>query len=312
MSFGQTLVATLTHGDSISMYYDTHAYQKAMANAVDGDMINLSGGGFIATNITKAVTIRGTGIDDVNPTYIINNFDISIPETTTSRLTIEGVRISNKITTKGTLNNAYFVKDYIGGFSTNGTVKNAMFVNCKAYNVYVGSSNPTTFEFINSFVNAFENLSYSTTSSATFVNCVIWQNAYSSACQAATICSSTLINCIIYNSYNVSFNSFPNTTSVTNCIAIGNGNPFSDVFASNNNWYNVPISIFKDSNVLNDLTDAAKAKYLGTDGTPVGMYGGMLPYNTTPSYPQITKMDVASKTTADGKLSVEIEVSAAQ
>ena len=50
----------------------------------------------------------------------------------------------------------------------------------------------------------------------------------------------------------------------------------------------------------------------GIDGTPVGKFGGMIPYNMTPSYPQITKMNVAAKTTADGKLSVEIGVSAAQ
>ena len=61
-----------------------------------------------------------------------------------------------------------------------------------------------------------------------------------------------------------------------------------------------------------ELTDEAKAKFLGTDGTEVGMYGGVLPYTSTPSYPQITKMNVANKTTADGKLSVEIEVSAAE
>ena len=53
-------------------------------------------------------------------------------------------------------------------------------------------------------------------------------------------------------------------------------------------------------------------KYLGIDGTPVGKFGGMIPYDMMPSYPQITKMNVAAKTTADGKLSVEIGVSAAQ
>jgi hypothetical protein len=42
------------------------------------------------------------------------------------------------------------------------------------------------------------------------------------------------------------------------------------------------------------------------------MHGGVLPYDATPSYPQITRMNVANKTTADGKLSVEIEVSAAE
>ena len=61
-----------------------------------------------------------------------------------------------------------------------------------------------------------------------------------------------------------------------------------------------------------ELTEEAKTKYLGTDGTEVGIYGGLLPYNSTPSYPQITKMNVANKTTADGKLSVEIEVSATE
>ena len=61
-----------------------------------------------------------------------------------------------------------------------------------------------------------------------------------------------------------------------------------------------------------ELTDEAKTTFLGTDGTEVGMYGGVLPYNSTPSYPQITKVNVANKTTADGKLSVEIEVSATE
>ena len=61
-----------------------------------------------------------------------------------------------------------------------------------------------------------------------------------------------------------------------------------------------------------ELSDEAKTTYLGTDGTEVGMHGGVLPYDTTPSYPQITRMNVANKTTADGKLSVEIEVSAAE
>ena len=61
---------------------------------------------------------------------------------------------------------------------------------------------------------------------------------------------------------------------------------------------------------MKDLTEEAKGKYLGTDGTPIGMYGGIMPFNMIPSYPRITKMNVANKTTADGKLSVEIEVSA--
>lgn len=61
-----------------------------------------------------------------------------------------------------------------------------------------------------------------------------------------------------------------------------------------------------------ELTDAAKAQYLGADGTEVGIYGGNLPFDPTPSNPQITKCNVAAKSTADGKLSVDIEVNAAE
>ncbi len=60
------------------------------------------------------------------------------------------------------------------------------------------------------------------------------------------------------------------------------------------------------------LTDEAAAKYLGTDGTQVGMYGGNLIYDENPTIPQITKCNVAAKSTADGKLSVDIEVKAAE
>lgn len=58
-----------------------------------------------------------------------------------------------------------------------------------------------------------------------------------------------------------------------------------------------------------ELTDEAKAQYLGTDGTEVGIYGGSLPFTTESSLPKIKKFNVASKSTEDGKLKVEIEVS---
>lgn len=60
------------------------------------------------------------------------------------------------------------------------------------------------------------------------------------------------------------------------------------------------------------LTDEAKAIMKGTDGTEVGIYGGSLPYDPTPTNPQISKFNVAAKTTADGKLSVDIEVKSAE
>ena len=67
-----------------------------------------------------------------------------------------------------------------------------------------------------------------------------------------------------------------------------------------------------DDNENFELKDTAKKNYLGTDGKEVGIYGGSLPFDPVPSNPQITKCNVAAKSTADGKLSVDIEVNGAK
>ena len=70
-SFAQTsLMATLNHEGTISTFYGTTALQQAHAAAVSGDVITLSSGTFLSTDITKAVTIRGAGME------IIKAYDI--------------------------------------------------------------------------------------------------------------------------------------------------------------------------------------------------------------------------------------------
>ena len=297
-----TLVATLTHGDEIRMFYGTNALQQACSAATHGDVINLSGGSFQSTKITKAVAVRGTGIHDANPTYIVNDFDVEIPANVTEKLSFEGCRITNAITIKGTLSNAYFLKNSLSAvyvFSSNGNMDNGMFVNCDVYRMSLYGQ--STAQIINSYVDRFSNLG----KLASFVNCVInTNNGYAhlyNCCQ--------FVNCIMYG---MNGSCFPSTCSAINCVGLdANKKAFRDMSLKENCSY-AGMDIFQGSNVWKDLTDEAKAKYLGIDGTPVGKFGGMIPYDMTPSYPQITKMNVAAKTTADGKLSVEIGVSAAQ
>ena len=57
-----------------------------------------------------------------------------------------------------------------------------------------------------------------------------------------------------------------------------------------------------------EMTDEGKAKYLGTDGTEIGLYGGMKPYSSRPSYPLITTMTVGNATDTEGQLSVTIGI----
>ena len=93
---------------------------------------------------------------------------------------------------------------------------------------------------------------------------------------------------------------FVNIAGTTNTMA----SSLSDIFKTYTGGYS-------DTETF-ELTDAAKAKYLGDDGTQVGIHGGSVPYTPITMKPKITKCNVASKSTADGKLSVDIEVTGAE
>ena len=303
-----TLVATLTHGENVSMYYGTNALRDAHEAAVSGDVINLSGGAFQAVDITKALTLRGAGIDAVEPTYIINEFRIDVPSQDTGRLSMEGIRCSANLYLKGNFSNPYFLKSqFVNVYGwDNPSIKNAMFVNCKITGecTLEGTS---TGQFVNCYLGWFTNMDYSST--ASFINCIIRDADRTKECR--------FVNSIIYT-IDYGYRNIQSTSVANNCVAVNYTDFFMDSPASSgctntsfNNVFKTFTGTYSDEENF-ELTDAAKTTYLGTDGTQVGLYGGVMPYTSTPSYPQITKMNVANKTTADGKLSVEIEVSAAQ
>lgn len=319
VSFAQnSLLATLSHEGNVSTFYGASALRDAHNAAVHGDVITLSSGSFNPVNITKAVTLRGAGmaVDSVHnilPTIISGDFTISLPDSVTQRFTLEGIYHNHTINYKN-LNNAMFVKcrlnsiDYI---YNDARLKNATFTNCKIGNkiyLYTGCSASCINSIIQNPCGANFDLK----------NCVIRFTSYS----ASSVTYSMLSNCIIYGAGNNS-SSFPATTTAYNCVEVHN-------YASNNTFKNIPNNtnkyttcdvVFKTytgaaigevEEETFELTETAKATYLGTDGKQVGIYGGMLPFDTTPSNPRITKCNVAAKSTADGKLSVDIEVKAAE
>lgn len=311
VSFAQnSLVATLSHDGNVKSFYGTYAFQSAMAAAVDGDVINLSGGIFQSTDITKAVTLRGTGIDETVKTIIgqttSTSLTINIPSSTTTRLNIEGVHFNAAITFTGTLNDVLLSKNYFSSLTMGGTIRNALFANCKIYNFRnTGVSN---LQCVNSYID--EIRQSNTDARVNFVNCVMYLYSRN---RADLIEYSNMYNCVIVSEWKTGdgYYYFPNSVEIRNCVGVNLGSSqytvFKNMTSGSGNKY-AEKTIFKGSNYYNDLTDEAKALYLGFDGTPVGMYGGLLPFNTTPSYPRITKLNVADKTIEDGKLSVEIEV----
>lgn len=331
VSAQSSVIATLFHDGDIKTFYGTGALRSAHAAAVHGDVITLSSGSFTATDITKAVTLRGAGmeydsISVTEPTIISGDFSIQIASDSTlqnNNLVMEGIyhNASGSITVKGSLENPQFVKCRLYEISCSNAsyIYYANFINCVIANqVFFYSSGSAT--FVNCYVN--DLYQYNSGSSHEFQNCVVIDSKFSNVSNAV------FRNCFLYattsTSSSSSLNKLPSTSPAYNCVALS-ATSSTNIFANQSNTTNTQVSSFSDvfktwtgSSLANfkterlELTDAAKTKYLGSDGTQIGIYGGSIPFDPRPSNPQITKLNVASKSTADGKLSVDIEVKAAE
>lgn len=298
----QTQIATLTHDGNNTIYYSSSAFVDAYNAAVDGDVITLSEGAFTSPDkIYKFLTVRGAGMNSktVIMGYITFYLNTNGEE---NSFDFESVEFANLVDFQeqsrvnmlrcGILDKARIA------YGTNHNVK---FVNCVINNMHVSAK--TTCNIINSCLIDPETLNYSN-----IFNTVIVSNTRSvSNANNAT----SLRNCVVKSnksSYKIGYDKIG---IISHCVFIGcSGNSDTNAAIVLNNL-NLPADteVFKDDETY-ELTDENAANWLGDDGTQVGMYGGTLPFDPTPTNPQITKFNIASKTTADGKLSVDIEVKA--
>lgn len=303
-----SLLATLNHEGTISTFYGTNALIQAHAAAADGDVITLSSGTFQSVNITKAVTLRGAGMvldaaTQTEPTVLANEFSINIPDETTQRLTIEGVYTNQKVNIEK-LKNAMFLKDRFNviyaGYRSGQMATDLTFIHCKIADRYIAAN--TTYNsasFQNCIVSGIDGYNY------IFNNCIIGLKGEHYLCY-----TSEYNNCVIKSPHS-------NSNSTTMYNNLYSGSRSLDIPNKTNVRVDEDSEVIKNILVYSDdndfkLTEEAKALIKGTDGTEVGVYGGSLPYDPTPTNPQISKFNVAAKTTADGKLSVDIEVKSAE
>lgn len=301
-----SLMATLSHENEISTFYGANALQEAHAASAHGDVITLSSGSFAGVDITKAVTIRGAGmevdtVNNIEPTIISTDFSIEIPDSVGKSLTIEGIYTNRDITVKN-LSNAKFLKSRFESISyanSNASVmKDLDFINCRiAKDIYLSNNSSALFQ--NSIVCT---AATNGTCFLSFNNCIIMGGGSSSRdnseyknniiinCGTGSSQSTYYNNLFIYNADNI------NSSNTTNVIVKPDDERVTELTGD-----------YSDSKTYK-LNDALKSLIKGTDGTEVGIYGGNMPYDATPTNPQITKFNVSQKTTADGKLSVDIEV----
>lgn len=310
-ALAQTQVATLQHGDDISVFYGLNALVEANNIAETEDIITLSSGSFVSTTITKSITLRGAGcvadtVNGTNPTIINGNL-ILTADNDSIPLTIEGISLpSSKL---------YF-----------GTLVNPRFIRCNFNEVSEYSSNSSSMDgsqFINCIIKTFN---FRSSHYTTFINSVVWSpnNIYTNNYfmmynsilgQGNTLSLTAAYNCIIIKT---GASSYAPSSSATffNCIGIktGSSNPFGSGYIMGCITYTTYTNVFLtftgtfsfDESFV--LKDEIAMNFLGNDGTQVGLYGGIMPYSNRPSYMVLKRCNVANKSTIDGKLSVEIEV----
>lgn len=305
------LIATLSHDGEITVFNGSGALIDAHKAAVAGDVITLSPGTFSATTISKAITIRGAGMfaeengTNISGTTLVNAFSDSIG----NYPLIEGLNFVQAVELARTKELTFSKCNFSKGLKlkNNYGQENLTFINSFIHEQISLSYNSTilthTVSFVNTVVISPKFQSGGTSTTYSFENCYIDNSGY------YYLYHSTVKNSIIKDNTSAKATS---TCTLINNIILGNTstNYFINCVSINNLKLDLPSDLWKDESryVLND--QYAK-EWLGSDGTQVGIYGGLVPFDPTPAGPQITKFNVGQKTSADGKLTVDIEVKTA-
>ena len=310
------LVATLQHGDETKVFTGTDAFKNAYNAAADSaDIITLSSGTFNSPDyVRKSITVYGAGWEnDSNgtaPTYIYGNLilknrDIVDEDGNSikgggklSGLHFEGLYFHNDLNFRennGTwLTNMTFKKCYFSRTYTNSSTENIRFEQCYT-NTGIGSN----YFHKNMHISncRFEYVSASTESSIFVENSILVATVQSDAAFYS--------NCIIYCP-------LEQGSTANRNIFVARNSAGSGVLENEANWYNIQESgIFADGAIANRTFELKYPnKYIGTDGTQVGVHGGRYPWSKIPATPRIVESNIDTETSAEGKLKVSIKVEA--
>lgn len=332
VSVGQTnFVATLQHEGEFSHYYGQGALTEAYKAAVDGDIITLSPGTFTwSGNFEKGITLRGNGQDAPDKTFISGEINFYSRSSNLETI-LEGIRFNNTVTIYNDASSSAqgkmtFIKTFNVNIytRTNGNNPQSAGPTVRIYNSYIQGMyfyTPSVDVVVyNSFVGNPISSSNIGENNINFINCTIQHNksgGYSAG--VVTYISQAyylnFYNCIFFpgglndgEKLHDDYVRIPSTGSCYNCLSLVAQKLFENLSAKGNNWYASTTSEVLPNGQLSELTDEAKSKYIGTDGTEIGLHGGLYPWNTTVQYPTITTFNVESRTSEEGVLGIEVGV----
>lgn len=332
-----SLVATLSHEGALTHYYGTEALFTAYNAAAPGDTITLSPGIFskygTSFTIGKTITIRGAGYNNACEPTVIKDTKLYIKAPSEAVITLEGFShtsqgsyyrtfIENLGEEQGTikiLNCDFLNLDFLDGV-TDYEGPSVRIYNSVLHDVNFGEKSYSNVKVYSSLIENPKS-SLSTETSSAFINCIIQYNSTGSNqyVPAQSAYYLNFYNCIFNWRAGYSGSSreylLPATASCENCLSINKSLLFRDLYHSvNNRTVDNVTDVFKtytdgyDTESEFELTEAAKAEYIGSDGTEIGMHGGLYPFTTELSYPIVSTFNVEPKTTKEGILTVEVAV----
>ena len=290
--------ALLDHNGEVTLF-DGNKIQDAINAASDGDVIYLTLGTFKPFNVTKKITIKGTGETSI----IDGDVNISIPsDPTLNNPVLEALTISGSLKTTNQLTNLILrqckiISNFeigakvtggtiercqLGGMSFSGIIQDLSIDRCNISNGFALSSTIEGMTVINSDISGLS-ANQGATNNTTFVNC----NLFFGNC---SYFSGTIINSIVRHSSHSGNNRTLNSTVLVNTLIntaympLGTSSVQQDCYV---------VSTYLNWDISTSTLQANG--YLGTDGTVVGIYGGATPYDDSmlvPSVPKVTSSDI--------------------
>lgn len=322
------LLATLQKGETTQYFYGSDAFKEAMEAAENGNTITLGAGTYNATDITKAVSIYGNGYEmraDTTsqkegnmafPTRIAGEFAIALEavnDVPSKGLYIEGIYSADRVRIIKHLSASSFVKCRFQNLTFWDTENKNMttsdgvsIIHCRVAG-WLEPGDSQNMVVSNSIINYLG--SNTTTSSILLQNNVI---IYPTDGLIGIFKNNIMHDGTSYNGFE--FSNHTQSSLKAECNAYNNicrdTYLLKSVIAQSSNYQAIsegtPFLRYSDESKYL-LPDDWLTKYVGTDGTQVGIYGGSSPFNTILTIPTIVSKNIAPKT-ENGKLKVSITV----
>ena len=323
----ETQMATLQHGSETQVFYGADAFKQAYNAAADTlDVITLSGGEFNSPDdICKSVAIYGNGaFESETPEKQITkiaNLRI-MPANTTDEYgnVIPYGRRVNGVHIEGIC----FTNDLvIGGSSSQPPIHNLEVVKCdiqrwlywfnKNYDCVIrqcrikgnknnGSLLAKNLLISNCYITSFTGFNNSST--VLIDHCVL---------RPATLPGNTIDYPYRFTN-NISYVAFSAAAICNNNVYVGSGPLMQD---ENGNWSGVTNEeLWTADGETGDYSDEKDfalrhpEKYIGTDGTEIGLHGGVYAWNKVPVLPRITEFEINTDEVSNGLLKVSVKAEA--